>query len=150
EMWGGWQLGHMEFSQYVLKHKRFVAAMRKVDPKIALAGSGDLGTKATLQSGRGKRQVSWSEGLLDQCGDGMDFISEHFYKGKTPWGEQPPKELPKYVALLKDEIRHKATTHRQLQSKLGRTADHFIPIAMDEWNYWHRDYIYGELGCEYS
>jgi alpha-N-arabinofuranosidase len=80
----------------------------------------------------------------------MDFISEHFYKGKTPWGDQPPTELPKYVALLKDEIRHKAAAHRQLQTKLGRTPDHFIPIAMDEWNYWHRDYIYGELGCEYS
>src|SRR6185503_15335724 len=26
----------------------------------------------------------------------------------------------------------------------------FIPIAMDEWNYWHRDYVYGELGCQYS
>jgi alpha-N-arabinofuranosidase len=143
----------MELSQYVLKHMRFVHAMRKVDPKIVLVGSGDLGTKATLQgaSGNGKRRdVSWSQGLLEECGDGMDFISEHFYKGKTPWGDQPPEEMPKYVALLKDEIRHKATAHRELQKKLGRTPDHYIPIAMDEWNYWHRGYIYGELGCEYS
>jgi alpha-N-arabinofuranosidase len=21
---------------------------------------------------------------------------------------------------------------------------------MDEWNYWHRDYVYGELGCSYD
>jgi alpha-N-arabinofuranosidase len=21
---------------------------------------------------------------------------------------------------------------------------------MDEWNYWHRDYVYGELGCQYD
>lgn len=153
EMFGHWQLGHMELSQYVLKHMRFVHAMRKVDPKIVLVGSGDLGTKATLQGsdGSGKRRdVSWSQGLLEQCGDGMDFISEHFYKGKTPWGDQPPEEMPKYVALLKDEIRHKATAHRDLQRKVGRTPDHYIPIAMDEWNYWHRGYIYGELGCEYS
>jgi alpha-L-arabinofuranosidase len=58
--------------------------------------------------------------------------------------------MPPYVALLKDEIRNKAKTHRELQSKLGRTPDRFMPIAMDEWNYWHRGYIYGELGCQYS
>lgn len=150
EMWGAWQLGHMELSQYMLKHKRFAAAMRKVDPKLILVGSGDLGTKATLSKGREKRDVNWSQGMLEECGDEMDFISEHFYKGKTPWGEQPPDEMPPYVALLKDEIRNKAKTHRALQTKLGRTPDRFMPIAMDEWNYWHRGYVYGELGCEYS
>ena len=25
-----------------------------------------------------------------------------------------------------------------------------MPIALDEWNYWHRDYEYGELGCVYD
>ena len=25
-----------------------------------------------------------------------------------------------------------------------------MPIAMDEWNYWHKGYVYGELGCQYS
>jgi alpha-L-arabinofuranosidase len=150
EMWGPWQLGHMELSQYLLKHKRFATAMRKVDPKLILVGSGDLGTKATLSNGREKHDVNWSQGMLEQCSNEMDFISEHFYKGKTPWGDQPPKELPPYVALLKDEIRNKARTHRELQSKLGRTPDHFMPIAMDEWNYWHTGYIYGELGCQYS
>ena len=33
-----------------------------------------------------------------------------------------------------------ARLHRELQTKLGRTRDKFMPIAMDEWNYWHRDY----------
>jgi alpha-N-arabinofuranosidase len=150
EMWGPWQLGHMEFSQYVLKHKRFAAAMRKVDPKLILVGSGDLGTKATLTKGREKRDLNWSQGLLEQCSGEMDFISEHFYKGKTPWGDHPPEETPPYVALLKDEIRKKAKSHRELQLKLHRTPDQFIPIAMDEWNYWHSGYIYGELGCQYS
>jgi alpha-N-arabinofuranosidase len=80
----------------------------------------------------------------------MGFISEHFYKGNTPWGEKPPGELPLYTALLKDEIRNKAKLHRELQMWLGRIPDQFVQIAMDEWNYWHRKYKYGELGCEYS
>jgi alpha-N-arabinofuranosidase len=124
--------------------------MRKVDPKIILVASGDLGTKATLTSGRNRRDVNWSHGMLEQCADSMDFISEHFYKGRTPWGEQPPGELPAYVGLLRDEIRNKAKSHRELQTKLGRTPEKFTPIAMDEWNYWHNKYVYGELGCQYS
>jgi alpha-N-arabinofuranosidase len=25
-----------------------------------------------------------------------------------------------------------------------------MPVTMDEWNYWHREYKYGELGCIYE
>jgi alpha-L-arabinofuranosidase len=28
--------------------------------------------------------------------------------------------------------------------------DRMMPIAMTEWNYWHRPYVYGELGCVYD
>jgi alpha-L-arabinofuranosidase len=150
EMWGDWQLGHMKFDHYAQKHSRFVAAMRKVDPNIILVASGDLGTKVTLSNSDNKRESNWSQGMLERCADSMGFISEHFYKGNTPWGDKPPSELPLYVALLKDEIRNKAKLHRELQLRLGRKPDRFIPIAMDEWNYWHRGYKYGELGCEYS
>ncbi|HVT27243.1 MAG TPA: hypothetical protein VHE81_04425, partial [Lacipirellulaceae bacterium] len=111
EMWGPWQLGHMEFNQYALKHERFVRAMRKVDPDILLVGSGDLGTKVTLNDGKEKHEMSWSEGLLRRCGDAMDFISEHFYEGRTPWGGKTPDDLPVYVALLKNEIHKKARKH---------------------------------------
>ncbi len=149
EMWGPWQLGHMELSQYTQKHNRFAAAMRKVDPKLIFVGSGDFGSKAEL-GGKDKREVSWSEGMLEQCAGAMDFISEHFYKGRTPWGEKTPDEIPAYVSLLKDEIRKKSARHRELQTKLGRSPDHFVPIAMDEWNYWHHGYVYGELGCQYT
>ena len=66
--------------------------------------------------------------------------------------DQADAKIPiaEHVGLLRDEIRKKATSHRELQAKLGRTPDKFIPIAMDEWNYWHRDYVYGELGCQYD
>jgi alpha-N-arabinofuranosidase len=62
----------------------------------------------------------------------------------------PPEEVADYAALLKNEIRNKAKTHREMQLKLGRTPDRFVPIAMDEWNYWHHGYVYGELGCQYT
>jgi alpha-N-arabinofuranosidase len=150
EMWGNWQLGYMQLSHYTQKHNRVAAAMRKVDPNVVLVGSGDLGTRAKLGSGKEERQVSWSEGMLQECGDSMDLISEHFYAGAVPWTNEPRAPVDRHVSLLRDPIRSKAAAHRELQKKLGRKPDQLIPIAMDEWNYWHRDYVYGELGCQYD
>jgi alpha-N-arabinofuranosidase len=52
--------------------------------------------------------------------------------------------------MLKESIRLKAQGHRKLQASLSNLNGRLIPIAMDEWNYWHRDYVYGELGCVYD
>jgi alpha-N-arabinofuranosidase len=52
--------------------------------------------------------------------------------------------------MLKDSIRLKADGHRKLQASLTNLQGRLIPIAMDEWNYWHRDYAFGELGCIYE
>jgi alpha-N-arabinofuranosidase len=150
EMWGSWQLGYMQLGQYVQKHNLVARAMHGVDPKLVLVGSGDLGTKASLGDGDNRRDVNWTQGMLERCGDHMDLISEHFYCGRVPWTKDGRAPIDKHVGLLREEIRKKANSHRELQTKLGRTADKFIPIAMDEWNYWHRDYVYGELGCQYD
>ena len=150
EMWGPWQLGHMSLNQYVQKHNRVAEAMHEVDPKLVLVGSGDLGTQDSLGDGKDARHVGWSEGMLEKCADNMDFVSEHFYAGRLPWTKDDEIPLADHVGLLANEIRKKADSHRELQAKLGRTPDKFIPIAMDEWNYWHRDYVYGELGCQYN
>lgn len=42
------------------------------------------------------------------------------------------------------------TQHRELQPTVTQLNGQKMPIAMDEWNYWHRDYQYGELGCVYD
>ena len=52
--------------------------------------------------------------------------------------------------MLRDAIRHKAEGHRALQASLPNLHGRIVPISMDEWNYWHRDYVYGELGCVYD
>ncbi|HMP06191.1 MAG TPA: alpha-L-arabinofuranosidase C-terminal domain-containing protein, partial [Lacipirellulaceae bacterium] len=142
EMFGDWQLGFMRREHYSLKHNLVARAMRRVDPNLVLVGVGDLGDPTSRRS--------WSRGMLQDSRQYMDMISEHFYQGRTPWGGPPPEEVPKYVALLKNSIREKADGHRKLQAELGIKPDNIIPIAMDEWNYWHRDYVFGELGCHYD
>ncbi|HEX4412023.1 MAG TPA: alpha-L-arabinofuranosidase C-terminal domain-containing protein [Lacipirellulaceae bacterium] len=150
EMFGNWQLGHIPLKQYVLKHNLVAEAMRKVDPEILLVGSCDLDTQDSLGDGKNARHVGWSEGMLEQCADNMDFVSEHFYCGRVPWTKDGKVPVEQHVGLLREQIRKKAATHRELQAKLGRKPEDFIPIAMDEWNYWHREYVYGELGCQYN
>ncbi len=150
EMWGNWQLGHIPLKQYVQKHNLVAEAMRKVDPEVVLVGSCDLGTQDSLGDGANAKHVGWSEGMLEKCADNMDFVSEHFYAGRLPWTKDGEIPIDQHVGLLREQIRNKAASHRELQAKLGRKPDKYIPIAMDEWNYWHRDYVYGELGCQYN
>ncbi|MFO0788395.1 MAG: alpha-L-arabinofuranosidase C-terminal domain-containing protein [Pirellulales bacterium] len=150
EMWGDWQLGHMRLEHYTIKHNRVADAMRKVDPTMKLVASGDIGTKAKLGEGDKSHDVGWSEGMLEKCGDRMDYISEHFYRGRLPWTKDGVIPTEEHANQLREEIRKKAVGHRELQAKLGRKPEDFIPIAMDEWNYWHRDYLYGEIGCQYD
>ena len=147
EMFGDWQLGFMQLSHYVQKHNRVAQKMREVDSSIKLVGVGDLG-RVNRQYDP-KQKVGWSEGMLQGCGSSMDYISEHFYRGRTPWDPENP-DLVGHVGLLRDSIREKADGHRKLQAKLGLLPDRMIPIAMDEWNYWHGKYVYGELGCVYD
>ena len=128
EMYGSWQLGHMPLSEYVQKHNRVAKAMWKVDPDIKLVGVGATG--------------EWSETMLKQCSENMDLISEHIYCKDKP-------DVPAHTHQLAEQIKHKADEHRKYRAEISGLRDKDIRIAMDEWNYWYGDYIYGELGVRY-
>ncbi len=149
EMWGNWQLGYMHLDQYTLKHNRAVAAMREVDPDLVLIASGDIRTRST--SVDGSRERGWSEGILQDSHASMTHISEHFYAGRTPWqleiGHEP---IEQHVTRIADFIKFITDQHRALQPTIEQLDGRIVPIAMTEWNYWHRDYVYGELGCVYD
>jgi alpha-L-arabinofuranosidase len=148
EMWGSWQLGYMHLDQYVLKHNRAARAMWDVDPGLVLVGSGDLSARSKgLNS---DRERGWSEGLLEESGQNMDLIAEHFYDGRTPWSDLGREPLELHVTRIAESIREIADGHRALQPRIKQLEGRVVPIAMTEWNYWHREYEYGELGCIYD
>jgi alpha-N-arabinofuranosidase len=128
EMYGGWQLGHMPLDKYQQKHNDFAKAMRAADPSIKLLAVGDAGP--------------WSEGMMKNCADYMDLISEHFYCQERPG-------LPAHVAQIPNAIRHKADAHRKYRRDLESLKGKDIRIAMDEWNYWYGPHPFGELGTRY-
>jgi alpha-N-arabinofuranosidase len=128
EMYGSWQLGHMSLEEYVKKHNRVAEAMWKVDRSIKLIGVGEVG--------------QWSESMLKVCSDYMNLISEHIYcKEKS--------DVTEHTRQLAEQIKRKANEHRKYRQEIPGLADKDIRIAMDEWNYWYGNYIYGELGVRY-
>lgn len=128
EMYGDWQLGHMPLRDYVKRHNRFAEAMKARDPNIVLIGVGAVG--------------EWSEGMLRNCSDHMQLISEHFYVQERPG-------LLSHVYQVPRAIRRIAEAHRQYRKTLPELKGKDIKIALDEWNYWYGPYLYGELGTQY-
>jgi alpha-N-arabinofuranosidase len=151
EMFGPWQLGFMQMQHYTLKHNQVATSMRKADPNVVLTAVGDLDTiNKQHDPDQAKSGKTCSRIMLEECAEHMEMLSEHFYQGRVPWTRDGRMDVHPHVALLRNAIRNKADGHRKLQASLPNLKGRIIPIAMDEWNYWHRDYVYGELGCIYD
>jgi alpha-L-arabinofuranosidase len=142
----------MQLHHYVLKHNLFAEAMREVDPSVLLVGVGDiLQINKENDPQQAERNIPWSHGMLESCADHMDMLSEHFYSGRIPW--EPSRSrvpLAEHVVQIRNDIRTRVLAHRELQPRLPSLQGRTMPISMDEWNYWHREYVYGELGCSYE
>jgi len=128
EMYGSWQLGHMPLEEYVKKHNAMAEAIWAVDPDAKLIGVGAVG--------------QWSKTMLENCSGYMNLLSEHIY-------ERELDEVSEHIAQLSNSIKRVANAHRDYRETIPGLAEKNIRIAMDEWNFWYGDYIYGELGVRY-
>ncbi len=129
EMYGNWQLGYMPVAQYVKKHNEFAEKMRAFDPSIKLIAVGNAGP--------------WDEAMLSNCADHMDYISEHFYVGRKP-------NLAEDILQARNEVVRILGAVRKYHETIPALKGKKIPIAMDEYNYWHGAQIYGEAGVRYQ
>ncbi|NQW99462.1 alpha-N-arabinofuranosidase [bacterium] len=152
EMFGPWQLGFMQMSQYTLKHNTFAEYMWKVDPELKLVAVGDLtAINKDYDPEQAKSGKTCTHIMLEECADTMSLLSEHFYVGRLPWKKEIGRtDVVSHAGLVRDSIREKAEGHRKLQASLPNLKGKLMPVTMDEWNYWHREYTYGELGCVYE
>jgi len=129
EMFGRWQLGYMQLGHYVLKHNWVEEKMRQVDPSIKTVASGEAG--------------NWSRGMLTNCADHMNLISEHFYVSR------PQDDVAAHVEQIPKNIKRIADAHRQYRQEIPSLQGKDIRISMDEWNYWYGPHVFGELGTRY-
>jgi alpha-N-arabinofuranosidase len=152
EMFGRWQLGYMALNHYVLKHNWIEAKMREVDPTIKTIGVGEVGAgmpdeneqeESQPRRGFGRGQPrSWSMGMLQNCADQMDLISEHFYCRER-------EDIAEHVAQIPSQIKRIADAHREFRARLPELEGKKVPVALDEWNYWYGPHVFGELGTRY-
>jgi uncharacterized protein len=129
EMYGNWQIGHIPLEEYVKKHNQIAEAIWKVDPDAKLVGVGNVG--------------KWSEMMLKVCSGYMNLLSEHIYC------KEIKSDVIKHTKQLANEIKRVADAHRKYRRDINEISGKDIRIAMDEWNYWYGNYIYGELGTQY-
>jgi alpha-N-arabinofuranosidase len=103
--------------------------MRQVDSSIKTVGSGESGP--------------WSRGMLTNCADHMNLISEHFYVFR------PNDDVVAHVQQVPQNIKRIADAHRLYRREIPSLQGKDIRISMDEWNYWYGPHVFGELGTRY-
>jgi alpha-N-arabinofuranosidase len=154
EAWGDWQFGAMSLPQFEYKHNLFAKAMRRVDPTITLIASGAMpdtmtGSRQSLRFGTNLippcfSPGDWTGGLLRNCFDNFDLISEHFYNyGSTHFslaeGRQVPNDpnepVTDWMRRPANHIRIKYEEYREYEKLLPQLVNHPKPLNIDEWAY---------------
>jgi alpha-N-arabinofuranosidase len=152
EPWGEWQLGFMPLEQFVLKHKLFAKAMRRVDPTIKLIAAGAMPDAMTgsKQAKRLNGQIvpdylspaDWSGGLLSHCLDSIDLLSEHFYSTSNQRfdlekGDKVATEssLIEWMRQPATQVRAKYEHYQEYLKRIPGLQQRRVPISLDEWAY---------------
>ena len=155
EAWGfSYQYGAIRLNQFEYKHNQFARAMRQVDPTIKLIASGAMpdtmtGSKESLNLGTNLvptylSPADWTGGLLSNCFNNIDLISEHFYNyGATHFNLAEGKQVPDdpnepvtdWMRRPANHIRLKYEEYKDYEKLIPELAAHPKPLNIDEWAY---------------
>jgi alpha-N-arabinofuranosidase len=152
EMYGQWQLGHMDIDHYVLKHNLFAKAMRRVDPSILLVASGatlfEINTVSRLHRkplpGRLPYEYlshqDWSGQLLLRSSDYFEYLAEHLYPVLDSAFDIDDQAFVRTNDPLEDQIRRLPNRVRaavealqEYERRIPGLKDKKIKLAIDEW-----------------
>ncbi|MEM3712394.1 MAG: alpha-L-arabinofuranosidase C-terminal domain-containing protein [Thermoproteota archaeon] len=126
EMYGEWQIGHMDADTYAKAAVDFAKAMRKVDSSIKLIAVGWFGTSS--------ESLYWNKRILEVAGDYIDYLSLHTYCWKPRYDDyytivnypfSVEEDLKKVVDLINSVIKDKPKKS--------------IKIALTEWGVWYEN-----------
>ena len=113
EIWGDWVRDYSDAATYVVNARRYVRAMKAVDPSIKIIAVGH-------------NDMEWNRTVLREIGDEIDMISIHHYYGQddSPAGRAnlmlKPLWFEKFYGRVGELI-------RELQ------PDRKITLAINEW-----------------
>jgi len=161
EMYGPWQWGHMQITQYPDKHNLVVRAKRKVDPTIKVIASSATPEETTwcyienrqFSTFAGRENVSdklpfafgsnqdWTGALLAKSADYIDYLGEHFY-GYPNLAIDLEKEqfvdandsLTDKVRRLSNKVQYKFEAWEEYLKRMPALKNKDIKFALDEWS----------------
>jgi alpha-L-arabinofuranosidase len=162
EMYGPWQWGHMQITQYPEKHNLIVKAMRKADPTVKIiasgatpeetgwcyietrqfgTGSGPMATETiALPFALGSKQ-DWTSALLKTSVDYIDYLGEHFYAYPNLYVDLAKEQfatsdepLEARVRRLSDRVQFKFEAWDQYVKTMPNLKDKDIKFSFDEWS----------------
>jgi alpha-N-arabinofuranosidase len=158
EMYGHWQMGHMDPEQYFIKHKLFAKAMRKVDPTIFIAVPGGFVDEITTGQGMmpdsGGIKVEygshrdWGGGLLKNCWGTFDAMQTHTYPPEDTRfdmsvGKRVPvkRSLVEWARMPAQRIATMADSWEGYKERFPQLKEGKVKVFMDEWAYhFQQDY----------
>ena len=124
ELFGNWQVGHVDAETYARLYLDFARAMRKVDSDLRLIA---VGVPIDLYG-------CWNELVLKSCGDEIDQLSVHYYSIRTEMMESPPVGGDVHVAKVACSHEVEKVLDETLAVIDKATGNNTLPIAFDEWN----------------
>jgi alpha-N-arabinofuranosidase len=160
EMYGPWQWGHMDVSQYPEKHNLVVKAMKKVDPSIKVIASSatpeelswtyienrQLGTFPGRELVNDKvpfgfgTKYDWTGALLARSADYIDYLGEHFY-GYPNLAIDCDKQafveandpIADRVRRMPNKVQMKFEAWEEYLKRMPDLKNRDIKFAFDEW-----------------
>lgn len=123
EMFGHWQLGHLDANKYALKAILFAMEMRKVLPKARLVAVGVDG------SGWG----NWNAIVTKVAGAHFDLLAPHYYQFYNRHDD--PNHVYTVVAGSPVHIERMLKETFDIVKRNAPKGKH-ITLAFDEWNVW--------------
>ena len=132
EVWGPWQIGTTTAKEYCRRAKRFIDAMKEVDPtiKTVIVGHSPVSDEAEDEG------FAWNETVLRELGSQIDYLSWHIYQpDKEGWREEyDPQELYRSVNAAHLDIEE--IINRVEKQIKHQSFNQNIMQAIDEWNLW--------------
>ena len=125
EMWGNFQVGHVDAETYARSAVEFARAMKAVDPSIHLTGVGHV--RNTLGG--------WNERMVAAAGSSLDAISVHYYLLNAAYLEQEPEPDLVWDVVTAGAV----STGRMLRETIVVIDEHStslepLTVSFDEWN----------------
>lgn len=114
EIWGDWVRGHSDAATYAANARRYIRAMKAVDPSIKIIAVGD-------------EDPNWNRTVLEEIGSEIDMLSIHHYRPR----ETDP---PGYAALMARPLWYERLYDRVRTIIEETVPDREIGIALNEWN----------------